>query len=206
MPIHLLIATEAPDESRVQTRFGGRPLVSSQAHFDWPHCECCSLPLQFLGQLSLTGETTVSRLVLLFMCAGDEVCSTWEPEGGANRALLVTSAHTELCDPPITDATTLRAVSYGGRVEACKNAGYDDARAAWAEAHGVSPRLVLGQYGGEPQWLQADDTPTCECGKPMDFVAQLEAGPDYHSEMNFGGGCAYVFCCGDHAAKLLWQQ
>jgi hypothetical protein len=42
----------------------------------------------------------------------------------------------------------------------------------------------------------------------MRFVAQLEQGPDSASEMNFGGGCAYVFdCgCGAHAAKMLWQQ
>ena len=206
MPIHLLIATEAPDESRVQTRFGGRPLVPSQAQFDWPHCECCSLPMQFLGQLSLTGETTVSRLVLLFMCVAGDACSTWEPDWGANRALLVTTANPELCDPPIADETTLRTVSYGGRVEACKSDDYDEACATWADDHGVSPRQVLGQVGGEPQWLQADDTPTCECGKPMDFVAQLETGPDAATEMNFGGGCAYVFFCGDHAAKLLWQQ
>ena len=42
----------------------------------------------------------------------------------------------------------------------------------------------------------------------MRFLAQLEEGPDWRTEMNFGGGgCGYVFdcTCRSGSAKLLWQ-
>jgi hypothetical protein len=41
---------------------------------------------------------------------------------------------------------------------------------------------VLGQLGGQPKWLQYDETPGGpECVKPMSFVVLLEEGHDYRT-------------------------
>jgi hypothetical protein len=68
--------------------------------------------------------------------------------------------------------------------------------------------MVLGMVKGEPFWLQGDETPICNtCSQPMKLLAQLEVGPEYETEMNFGGGgCAYLFDCKEcESAKFLWQ-
>ncbi|MFJ3792841.1 hypothetical protein [Kitasatospora sp. NPDC090091] len=67
---------------------------------------------------------------------------------------------------------------------------------------------MLGRLGGEPDWLQYDETPSCSsCARPMAFVAQLQEGPDPVTAMNFGGGgTAYAFACEPCAgAAFLWQ-
>jgi len=51
------------------------------------------------------------------------------------------------------------------------------------------------RIGGSPDWSQADETPTCLCGKHMDFYAQLDSlGDDYCL-----ADCAmiFVFVCWD---------
>ena len=37
-----------------------------------------------------------------------------------------------------------------------------------------SNETVLGKIGGLPVWIQEDQTPTCNCGTPMTFLALLE--------------------------------
>ncbi|MEK8032912.1 hypothetical protein AACH06_18990 [Ideonella sp. DXS29W] len=68
---------------------------------------------------------------------------------------------------------------------------------------------MLGQWRGEPAWLQAEEVPDGdECQQPMALAAQLEQGRDSTTEMNFGGGgSAYVFrcTCASGRAKMLWQ-
>ncbi|GAA5138512.1 hypothetical protein GCM10023339_79590 [Alloalcanivorax gelatiniphagus] len=66
-------------------------------------------------------------------------------------------------------------------------------RAAW-----FSETWAFRQLFGEPLWLQAEEVPDCDrCGRAMEFLAQLaqlEQGPDWRTEMNFGGGgVAYLF-------------
>jgi hypothetical protein len=64
----------------------------------------------------------------------------------------------------------------------------------------------LGQrtkLGGEPDWIQIDDTPGCpQCEKPMSFVAQIDSidytgwgvsGPYMFSDV----GMIYLFFCGE---------
>lgn len=67
---------------------------------------------------------------------------------------------------------------------------------------------VLGQLGGQPAWLQNDETPACPtCARQMRLVVQLEEGRDHATAMNFGGrGEAYAFACEPCAqAVFLWQ-
>jgi hypothetical protein len=161
--------------------------------------------MQFLGQVRIPEEP---KLVLLFMCQNEPgLCGEWEPDGGGNRAIVVSTHGLAEVQPP-GGGVTVREARYGAREVASSLGSYDEARDAWSKEPGRRGRDVLGQILGTPGWVQADETPTCgACGKAMRFLAQLEQGPDSKAEMNFGGGCAYVFdCpCSQHSARLLWQ-
>jgi hypothetical protein len=51
------------------------------------------------------------------------------------------------------------------------------------------------KLGGEPDWIQADDTPRCGCSKKMAFYGQLDSIGD---EINLADcGMVYVFVCFD---------
>jgi uncharacterized protein YwqG len=207
--IRLLLNADAPLEAEAVTRFGGRPLIPRGTDFHWPCCSSCDGPMQFLGQIAMEdGEAT--RLALVFMCQNEPgMCDDWDADSGGNRAIIVAADDgSRLADVP-EDGYAVRDTIYGARVEAVDSPSYDEAREQWAQQNQCSPREVLGQVGGEPSWIQADETPTCDhCDNAMEFVAQLEAGPDYKTEMNFGGGgCAYVFRCSctQPGAKFLWQ-
>jgi len=65
---------------------------------------------------------------------------------------------------------------------------------------------LRSKLGGEPDWVQLDDTPTCpKCGEPMQFVGQIDSmennGPhkrDREQRFMFGDvGMIYVFYCFD---------
>jgi hypothetical protein len=49
------------------------------------------------------------------------------------------------------------------------------------------------RIGGEPDWLQSDQTPTCSCGLRMDFYAQLDSVGDKFCLADCG--MIYVFVC-----------
>jgi len=134
-------------------------------------------------------------------------CDEWESDGGGNRVIITNSINIEKVKPPV-EGEFKRNCEHGATTLDFEANGYDDARASWAEKNNQSPRNVLGQMFGEPLWLQNDETPNCDrCGKPMRFVVQLEQGPKWETEMNFGGGgCAYLFDCSCiTTAKFLWQ-
>jgi hypothetical protein len=162
--------------------------------------------MQFLGQLRIP-ET--QRLVLLFMCQNEPgMCDEWEADAGGNCAIVMPTVTLAEAQPPEGDAT-VRKTRYGARQVTSPLDNYDAARETWCKETGGKGREVLGQILGSPAWIQTDETPRCSaCGKPMRFLAQLEQGPDWKTEMNFGGGgCAYVFdcACAQHSAKFLWQ-
>jgi hypothetical protein len=204
--IRLLVAEESEDSTEsFETRFGGRPSVPTTG-FAWPSCRYCRSNMQFLGQLRLADP---DRLILLFMCQNDPgLCGEWEADGGANAASVVLSHDVAPAVAP-AEGNALRETQYGAKTVNFESPEYESARAEWSQSSGRRQRDVLGQLGGEPSWLQADETPSCNaCGEQMAFVAQLEPGPDADTEMNFGGGgCAYVFECGcsGRSAKMLWQ-
>lgn len=51
------------------------------------------------------------------------------------------------------------------------------------------------RIGGEPDWLQGEDVPSCRCGKPMDFYGQLDSVGDKACLADCG--LIYVFVCWD---------
>lgn len=163
--------------------------------------------MQFLGQIVDKGAA--SRTVLsLFMCQNEPgLCDEWGPRGGGNAALVLDLAEPTIATVP-KSGRTLRGLRYSTDVKLVEADDYFLAIAGLEADHSHN-ETVLGQLGGEPSWIQGDETPECDAhGKSMRFVAQLEEGPRDGNEMNFGGGgCAYVFrsdCC-PAEARFLWQ-
>jgi hypothetical protein len=186
-----------------ETSFGGTPPYNDGENFVWPTCSNCDGHMQYLGKLA-DGD----HLHLLFMCQNDPgCCDEWDPDEGGNRVITFKPKH--LTNVPVPDSgETLRNTEYGCKIVKYRDLDYNEARANWANKTNNSFRMVLGMVDGDPYWLQGDETPTCSsCSKPMKFKALLEVGPEYKTEMNFGGGgCAYLFTCGPcESAKFLWQ-
>ena len=193
----------APAAPTHETYFGGKPSLASGS--SWPICRSCRGNMQFLGQV----QDGANSHIALFMCQNDPgMCDEWDANAGGNCAMQVDDGSMSAIDPP-AEGEVSRGDAYGMRPVIRNEGGYQDARKAWLAAGGQA-RGILGSLGGVPDWVQADETPTCdECAAPMDFVAQLEEGPDHRTAMNFGGGgLAYVFkcTCGHKSAKLLWQS
>jgi len=165
--------------------------------------------MQFLaqvmpGDLGLDGRQGV---LSVFMCQNDPgLCEEWDPVAGGNQALLFPPDGLRAAVVPPGQATTLGEVCAVRSVPS--DGDYDEARVAWAEREGRPEQDVLGQLGGQPSWIQNDETPACpECAAPMSFAVQLEEGHDYRTAANFGGGgCGYGFTCLPCAKALfLWQ-
>lgn len=187
-----------------RNRLGGKP-SAPHGRLAWPSCGNCESPMQFLAQLQSAED---ADLLLVFMCQADPgCCDEWELDGGGNCVLRVPQDNLRPVKPP--PGVVALPASFALETRSVHATNYSTARQQWQQTQGCAPRDLLGQLGGVPSWLQADETPECEeCGELMEFVAQLEEGPA-DCEMNFGGGgCAYVFqcCCErDAPAKMLWQ-
>ena len=170
------------EKSTSRSRIGGLP--DAPAGFQWPVCKECGGAMQFLAQLALPdcgipSLAARNQLLLLFQCQNKPgMCDDWVPASGGNAACLVS----------LTGATTLPAVAPVVAVSAKPSRG------------------VLGQVGGEPEWIQGDETPECACGARMRFVVQLS--PEGGGGINFGdAGEGYAFVC-EHCpeeASFLWQ-
>lgn len=201
--IRLLVVARDPDESDpARTRFGGAPSVGDG--FRWPVCRACGGAMQSLGQIRLEGP---ERLLSLFMCQNRPgLCSEWEADRGANAVIRLDTHGLQAAEPPATGAA-IRPTRHGASIFEVEAESYDAARAAYGAQPGRRQRDVLGQVGGEPLWLDADETPRCDhCGRPMRFAALIEEGPDRETEMNFAGRCAQIFeCdCAGGVGKLCW--
>ncbi|MFJ8666486.1 hypothetical protein [Streptomyces sp. NPDC093600] len=172
------------------SRAGGLPLVP--AGFVWPLCVECEGAMQFIAHLD-RGKDVVS----VFMCQNDPgLCQEWEPSAGGNRAFVFPAEGLSPAALPAEGETLLgRTVVLAARPFGSVRYGEEE---AWGPVDG---RSVLGQLGGEPYWLQNEETPDCAgCAQPMGFVAQLD------EVANFGGGYAYVFTCDPcREAAFLWQ-
>ncbi|AUG80601.1 hypothetical protein CFP65_5924 [Kitasatospora sp. MMS16-BH015] len=196
------------------TRTGGVPLVP--AGFVWPRCAGCGGAMQFLAQVvlddlgrnGLSGAAVGRGVLAVFMCQNEPgQCGDWSAGSGGNSALVLPSAGLRLAEVPGQGALLLGAVT-GVTYMQAGTGGYDDDAEVWYRTAGRAAREVMGQLGGEPEWLQGDQTPGCAgCGGEMGFVAQFEEGPDARTAANFGGGgAAYAFACEPCGeAAFLWQ-
>lgn len=199
----LMIFDQAFDPLAKETTFGGIPVFNKGEEFDWPTCSNCNGHMQYLGRIS-----DENHLHLIFMCQNDPgCCEEWDPDEGGNSVISFIPENLVKVSVP-DSGETLRDTEYGCKIVKFRDLDYNEARANWADKTQNSFRMVLGMVNGEPFWLQGDETPVCSsCSKPMNLLAQLEVGPEYETEMNFGGGgCAYLFgCSACESAKFLWQ-
>ncbi|MCS5522111.1 hypothetical protein NY551_05120 [Curtobacterium flaccumfaciens pv. oortii] len=173
----------------VSSRLGGLPAVHDG--FDWPTCAEHDEPMQFTAQLEYDG-----RLILVFICQADPgSCPSWDPDAGSNAAIVVGGRDLHPAGRPASPSGT--AVLTGEPwLLGVHQAGTDDYSDALFEA-GADGVTVAGQWGGNPAWIQNDETPD-----GYRFVAMLDEDP---LGSNFGGGSAYVFADGHGHAKVLTQ-
>jgi uncharacterized protein YwqG len=216
----LLIQAKAGNALEPATQFGGIPLAPP--HAIWPRCSSCGGPMQFLAQLQLSdldAETWKADpgLLLIFQCQNSPgMCDEWDPNSGGNAAIIVHgNTMTPMAVPTLTPEEIEKGLSgetllskvdgvllqeYDGSLR--KNSPDD----AYCDALENSDLVVLGKIGGQPLWIQGDETPQCSCGNKMTFLMQLEcvgAGG-----INFGDmGSGYAFACQTckDKAKFLWQ-
>jgi uncharacterized protein YwqG len=185
---------------------GGVPFGSPGTQ--WPMCRSCRAPMQFLAQFPLSQVAVLQKLkdkaLLLFECMNDPgMCDEWDPDGGGNAALLVPLVDRKSLSAPsgptqLARECRVKLVPYDG-TEAQDTPDDNYCRALEGNS------LTFGKMGGVPLWLQGDETPKCQCGSQMTFVAQLEA----RGGLSFGdSGAGYAFVCEScgHCAKFLWQS
>ena len=177
-------------------RVGGLPPAGLEA---WPSCRACGRPL--LHALFVAAHP--ERLPLerhaglsLFLCldAGLD-CETWDPDSGANAAVLVPKSRKKGTAASPAGATPLepKAIAYTKRIQVDPS----DEEGGDGE--------VASQLGGYPAWMQSPSVPSCdECRQAMRFAGQLDELLD--ERIDLGTGRAYFFVCPEeHQAKMLWQ-
>lgn len=166
--------------------------------------------MQFIAQIPLAECAEAvpgrsSQTLLIFQCQNDPgMCDDWDAESGGNRAIIVEAGQGGPLQVPegetlLPSESRLRFVTYQA------NAGEspDD---AYCDALDEPGSKVVGKVGGNPLWLQDDETPNCECGARMSFICQLECRGG--GGINFGdAGAGYAFVCPEcnDQAKFLWQ-
>lgn len=195
----LLILDQIPTQLD-QTSFGGLPVKAVNTTIDWPVCRNCHGAMQYLGKIK-----TDLGLELIFMCSQEPgMCDDWDANGGGNKVLVIENTDSLEYVQPTQSENTLRETEYGAKIIEDQHSEYFESHQQWSG----EKREILEQLSGQPEWIQNDETPSCDCcQKQMRFVAQLEEGPDYRTAMNFGGaGSAYLFDCPQgKTAKFLWQ-
>lgn len=188
---------------------GGRPLAPT--NFVWPQCRTCSGPMAFVAQIPLREceEPSIRRddtCLLLFQCQNDPgMCEEWDANGGGNAAFLVPER--ERVSIVVPEGNTLLAAESRLKFAPSEPKAGETAVDAYCEALDAPDSHVIGRMGGNPFWIQGDETPTCDCGTKMTFVCQIEESAG--GGINFGGGgCAYAFLCSKcpKSARFLWQN
>lgn len=183
-----------------ETSFGGLAVRMAQEPYEWPTCAECHEHMRYMGKIK-----TDLGLELIFICENDPgMCGDEDPDGGANQVIVISELSSLEEFSMDNTENTLRGIEYSSTVVEVEADSYDIARSNW-QGKG---REILGQLNGQPEWIQGDETPTCDCcQKNMRFIAQLEEGPDYSTAMNFGGGgVGFLFDCPQgKTAKFLWQ-
>lgn len=196
--IKLIIIDTASDTLLKETSFGGLPVKNIDKDFKYPKCKTCKTEMQYQGKIK-----TDIGLELIFMCQNDPgMCDEWDADSGGNKVVIIDSENLEFFTPDNHKAA-IREIEYGSKIVEIEANDYENA----IEKCEFNDRDVLGFQFGEPEWIQGDETPNCNCcNDKMRFVALLEEGSDMRTAMNFGGGTGYLFDCkARKTAKFLWQ-
>jgi predicted DNA-binding WGR domain protein len=164
----------------------------------WPTCRACHVPMKSLGvfhahpdRLPLAGHAALA----LFQC--ERGCAAWDPDSGANAALLLDHTTTPRAVAPAgVEVLPVQWVTYEAPVFELDHSaeGLEDLR----EPGG-------SKVGGTPTWVQSPQQPSCDvCASKMRLAVQLDSAD---TGMNFGDmGLGYAFVCSEgHQAKLVTQ-
>jgi hypothetical protein len=209
--IKMLLPADAPSDTSMEFRFGGRPLLATGT--EWPTCKHCNGAMCFLGQIPHE-----QHLLSVFMCDNNPgMCEQWDPEAGGNTVIASpVDGGLELVDPPSEGETLLWKMDNGTKSHpswgaTTKTVEVDDDELdedddAYMQASEDGDFEDIGYLGGDPSWIQGEETPSCaSCNKPMTFVAGINEGPD-EGPINLGdAGMGYVFACACGQARFLWQ-
>ncbi len=197
--IKLIVNDTHKEERSNEISFGGLPVKEVNSTLEWPRCKTCQSEMQYQGKVK-----TEIGLELIFMCQNDPgMCEEWHADEGGNKVLVLAAEELEIFNPTHPEIA-LRKTAYSGKVIEMDVENYEEALDKWEG----NARDILGSLYGEPDWIQGEETPSCDCcNEKMRFVAQLEEGTDHNTAMNFGGGgIAYLFDCSKgKTAKFLWQ-
>lgn len=164
------------------TKLGGQPTWLQDPQ--WPLSTSLAEPMTFIGQFRLDTDGAV-RMAYVFMTDSEEyVDGTWEPEGGENAVIVQP-------DGRLPQFVAARALHKGPSWPAEDHLPVDEQMDGDEE-----PWEFLG---GEPVWLQGDETP----GPGWVLVGQLTDRLGH----NFGdAGVGYIFVSPDGAeGRFLWQ-
>ena len=194
--------------SNTQASAGGKPLGDPSVR--WPTCKKCQGHMQYMATLPVDQEGRAApggdTLLLLFQCQQQPgMCDEWSAESGGNGVLMAATDEVLPLTPP-SGPTTLGARTSLGFVEYPESEDSEGAEEQYYSALSAPQSVVVGKAGGCPIWIQYDETPVCDCGRSMAFIAQLEENAA--EGLNFGaGGSGYLFLCSHcrSKAKFLWQ-
>lgn len=187
---------------------GGQPIAPPGV--TWPECRSCNGPMQFLAQLPLSECDEIlrersSQSLLIFQCQNNPgMCDDWAPESGGNAAIIVDASQGSLL--PVPEGETLLPAESRLRLVSYESRSGDTPDDAYCDAMEEPGSNVIGKLGGDPLWIQGDETPVCGCGTRMSFVCQLECCGG--GGINFGdAGAGYAFVCPQCSdqARFLWQ-
>lgn len=165
--------------------------------------------MQFVSQIDLKelepqNSSTANRLLLIFMCQNDPgMCDDWDANCGGNAAILVPYGSASI-NVPTEGETLLSKEMFAATSLYDSSVAIETDDDNFVSETKKSPK-IFGKIGGNPLWLQGNETPSCSCSKRMSFVAMLEE----RCGVNFGGGgIGYAFLCDgcESNAKFLWQS
>ena len=173
---------------------GGTPDITDS---DIPKCRECNSTMKHVFTLDLENHPDedlreAGKAIQVFQCQNDPgMCDDWDAESGANAAYV-----------------REKSIAISGRSDEGLLLKEDMS----IEDEGQFIKLLesdakcIGKMGGDPMWIQGDETPACDCGNPMRFVAQVDERAC--DDFNFGGaGCSYSYMCPEcKTAKFLWQS
>lgn len=186
--------------------FGGHPRGVGEE--DWPSCRVCGAAMCHMGQinagphLDLAGYDRVS----LFIChATGGRCKDWDPNLGANMALLQRNCSDQLFDGPPT-------VRVYHRVKLTIEKGVDEAAIIESAGPGsvgervIKTHLDHEKIGGLPIWHKKELTPMSTDGsEPMRMLMQFSTGIVQFDITESGVGYLFIDDSpGAVAVKLLW--
>ncbi len=223
-----------------QSKIGGSPVGFPEGL--WPKCKQCHRPMDFLLQLDLAAPVRLSQkfaFMYMFMChgyldrPGGRACQTYYPWGANKLVLLEQLPNQNLTRNLGVQVWPEFTLDFVSKKSACEIDNEQDERGRASlealkraalgstihfEAADNRPQTV--QLGGEPNWIQNEETPVCpKCGGATKLLTQVDSeveSPRFLEPKTDGvwlpfgsGGVAYAFICEKECSAdstcLMWQ-